>query len=79
MSFKNDTISLSVADEGDGIQAEPPTPDIERIIENNESICGFGLFLIRQLADKVDFTQRPDNGHVIHIALKMKAQADHAE
>jgi len=37
------------------------------------------LFLIRQLADKVDFIQRPDNGHVIHIALKMKAQADHAE
>jgi len=78
MSFKNDTISLSVADEGDGIKAEPPTPDIERIIENNESICGFGLFLIRQLADKVDFTQRPDNGHEIHMTLKMKAQADHA-
>jgi serine/threonine-protein kinase RsbW len=79
MRFKNDTIFLSVADEGIGIQAEPPTPDIERIIENNETVCGFGLFLIRQLADKVDFIQRPDNGHVIHMALKMKAQADHAE
>jgi serine/threonine-protein kinase RsbW len=79
MSYKDDTICLSVADQGNGIEAEPPTPDIEKIIENNESVCGFGLFLIRQLADKVDFARQPDNGHVIHIALKMKAQAAHAE
>ena len=78
MSCKNDTIYVSVADEGTGIEVYPPTPDIERIIENNETVCGFGLFLIRQLADKVDFVQKPDNGHVIHMALNMKAQADHA-
>jgi serine/threonine-protein kinase RsbW len=79
MSFKDDTICVSVADEGPGIGTQPPAPDIERIIENNEAICGFGLFLIKQLADKVDFTKRPENGHVIHMAINMKAQADYAE
>ena len=78
MSCKNDTIYVSVADEGTGIETQPPIPDIERIIENNETVCGFGLFLIKQLADKVAFTQQPGNGHVIHMALNMKAQADHA-
>jgi anti-sigma regulatory factor (Ser/Thr protein kinase) len=78
MSCKNDTICVSVADEGTGIEKQPPAPDIGRIIENNEAICGFGLFLIRQLADKVDFTKISDDGHVIHMALNMKAQADHA-
>lgn len=78
MCFKDDTIYVSVADEGTGIKKHPPTPDIGRIIENNEAICGFGLFLIKQLADKVDFSHRSENGHVIHMALKMKAQADHA-
>ena len=79
MSFKNDTICVSVADEGGGIEKQPPTPDIEKIIDNSESICGFGIFLINQLADKVEFNKRSDNGHVIYMALKMKAQVDHAE
>jgi anti-sigma regulatory factor (Ser/Thr protein kinase) len=78
MSCEDDTIYVSVADEGSGIEKYPPTPDIGRIIENNEAVCGFGLFLIKQLADKVDFTKRSDKGHVVHMALNMKAQADHA-
>lgn len=79
MSCENDTINVSVADEGTGIVTHPPVPDIERIIENEETACGFGLFLINQLADKVDFTTGSDRGHEIHMALNMKAQADHAK
>jgi len=79
MRFENETICVSVADEGTGIHEYPPTPDIERIIENDEAICGFGLFLIKQLADKVDFKKGSNNGHVVHMALNMKAQAEHAK
>jgi anti-sigma regulatory factor (Ser/Thr protein kinase) len=75
-----DTIYVSVMDEGSGLDQLPPDPDIDRIIESGEkTIGGFGLYLIRQLADEVEFIKRADNGHAIQIALNMKAQVDDAE
>lgn len=80
MGCESESIWVSVADEGPGLKKLPPDPNIDQIIENNEKpLGGFGLFLIRQLADEVEFENRLDTGHVIHIALKMKAQTNHAE
>jgi len=73
MFFQDDTIRVRVADEGDGIKERPPIPDIEKIIETNEALSGFGLFLIEQLADQVEFKESADKGHVVEMALKMKA------
>ena len=73
MSYRDDTIRVWVADEGEGIKERPPNPDIEKIIEADEILSGFGLFLIEQLADQVDFKESADKGHVIEMALKMKA------
>jgi len=36
-------------------------------------LSGFGLFLIEQLADQVEFKESADKGHVVEMALKMKA------
>ena len=80
MSCKNETIRVSVTDEGTGFDKQSSRPDIARIIENNEKMVGgLGLFLIKQLADKVEFKKKSDAGHMIHMVLKMKAKADHAE
>ncbi len=80
MSCNNETIQVSVTDEGAGLNKQSPHPDVARIIENNEKMVGgLGLFLIKQLADKVEFKKGSDNSHMIHMALKMKAQAKHAE
>jgi serine/threonine-protein kinase RsbW len=73
MLCQDDTIRVRVADEGDGIKERPPIPDIEKIIEANEILSGFGLFLIEQLADQVEFKESADKGHVVEMALKMKA------
>ena len=73
MSYRDDTIRVWVADEGEGIKERPPNPDIEKIIEADEILSGFGLFLIEQLADQVDFKESADKGHVVEMALKMKA------
>ena len=73
MSHRDDTIRVWVADEGEGIKERPPTPDIEKIIEADEVLSGFGLFLIEQLADQVDYKESADKGHVVEMALKMKA------
>jgi len=73
MIYQNDTIRVWVTDEGDGIKERPPNPDIEKIIEADEVLSGFGLFLIEQLADQVEFKESADKGHVVEMALKMKA------
>jgi serine/threonine-protein kinase RsbW len=73
LSCRNDTIRVWVKDEGSGIKVKPPKPDIDKIIETNERLCGFGLFLIEQLADQVVFKESEDKGYVVEMALKMKA------
>ena len=71
MDCQDDTINVTVMDEGDGIKKFPPKPDIEKIIAELESPVGFGLFLISQLADQVEFNQVTDGGHVVKMAIKM--------
>jgi len=73
MICQDDTIRVWVRDQGDGIKERPPSPDIEKIIEAEEALSGFGLFLIEQLADQVEFKESADKGHVVEMALKMKA------
>ena len=71
MDFKDDTINVAVIDEGNGIREFPPKPDITRIIDNLDPPIGFGLFLIKQLADQVEFNQRTEGGHVVRMAIKI--------
>lgn len=73
MDCQDDTINVTVMDEGDGIKKFPPKPDIEKIIEDLESPIGFGLFLISQLADQVEFNQVTDSGHMVKMAIKMNS------
>jgi serine/threonine-protein kinase RsbW len=72
MNFKDDTINVSVLDAGDGIKDIPPKPDIGRLIENRDTPEGFGLFLINQLADRVEYSEGADGGNVVNIAFRMK-------
>jgi serine/threonine-protein kinase RsbW len=73
MDYQDNTINVTVMDEGDGIKEFPPKPDIEKIIADLESPIGFGLFLISQLADQVEFNQVTGGGHVVKMAIKMNS------
>ena len=73
LNCQDNTINVTVSDEGDGIMNFPPRPDIEKIIEDLESPVGFGLFLIKQLADQVEFNEGSDGGHVVKMAIKMNS------
>ena len=70
MDCRDNIINVTVKDEGDGIKYFPPKPDIEKIIDNLDTSVGFGLFLIKQLADQVEFNAI-DGGHVVKMAIKM--------
>jgi serine/threonine-protein kinase RsbW len=73
MNCQDNLINIAVMDEGDGIKQFPPEPDIEKIIAELESPVGFGLYLINQLADQVEFNQVADGGHVVKMAIKMNS------
>ena len=70
MSFKDDTIHVAVKDEGEGVKEILPDPDIDRIINNLDPPIGFGTFLIRELADQVEFDKTADGASIVKMAIK---------
>ena len=72
MNCREGAINVSVIDEGDGIKEFPPNPNTARIIDNLDPPTGFGVFLINQLADKVEYNQMTDEGHAVRMAINIK-------
>lgn len=70
LDFKDDTIYVTVMDEGEGIQSILPKLDIDRIIDNLDPPVGFGTFLIKELADEVDFSITTNKGKGLRMAIK---------
>ena len=71
MDYKESAITVSVMDEGTGVEKVPAEPDIIKKIEKLETPRGLGIFLIKQLADQVDLNQMTKNGHVIRMVIRM--------
>ena len=69
-----DTIHVAVMDEGEGLQEEIADPDIERVIADNAPAVGFGLFLMRKLADRIEFDQLSEGGHRVRMAVRMQSR-----
>ena len=72
MNFKDEALHITVADNGGGIKDLPPKPDIDRIIEKLDPPTGFGTFLIKQLADEVEFNEMTDGGHMVKMAIRLQ-------
>lgn len=68
-----DAIKVTVRDIGNGFEKVVKDPDIERIINEGEAPIGFGVFLIRNLADHVDFHQMPEGGHCVEMRIAIRA------
>jgi anti-sigma regulatory factor (Ser/Thr protein kinase) len=66
-------IQVTVRDEGAGFDNTFKDPDIERIINELDPPIGFGLFLIRKLADEVAYTLIPDGGHQVEMRIALTA------
>jgi len=71
-----DTIHVTVMDEGEGLQEEIADPDIERVIADNAPAVGFGLFLMRKLADFIEFDRMSEGGHRVRMAVRMQSKAE---
>jgi serine/threonine-protein kinase RsbW len=71
MNFKDNSITVFVKDEGTGVQKFPGDPDIMKKIEKLEAPRGLGIFLIKELADQVEFNQMTRDGHVVRMVIRM--------
>jgi serine/threonine-protein kinase RsbW len=73
MTFNNKTLNVSVKDEGAGMSELPHEPDIEKKVEELEPPGGFGIYLIKQLVDHVEFDKVTNGGHVVRMAMKLRS------
>ena len=70
INFMDDAIQILVMDEGDGIKEILPKPNIDRIINELDPPIGFGVFLIQELADEVQFNIDTNKGHCLRMVVK---------
>ena len=68
--YGDGAIQVLVTDQGTGIKEDLPPPDIERIVREIEPPVGFGVYLIRQLADEVEFNTDVASGHCLRMVIR---------
>ena len=71
MNYEEGVFSVTVVDEGEGLEVLPEDPDIEEKIENLETPRGLGIFLIKNLVDQVEFNKMTNEGHMVRMEIKM--------
>ncbi len=69
-------LSVKITDEGSGPPAfHSETPDIEAKLEGEQSLRGWGLFLIRNLVDDMNVTG-DEHHHTIELIIYLKGDDD---
>ena len=68
--YDDGAIQIMVADQGNGIEEVLPQPDIERIVREIDPPVGFGIYLIRQLVDEVEFNTEVASGHCLKMVIR---------
>lgn len=76
MNFRGDSFIVSVMDQGDGMPEIPEYPGIVRIIEEDASARGLGIFLIQQLMDRVQFNQMTPEGHKVTMEINLNNEIE---
>ena len=71
MNLSPEHFTISVTDEGGGVPDLPKFPGITKIIEENASPRGLGVFMIQHLVDEVRFNQTADGGHKMIMEVRL--------
>lgn len=62
-------LEVNVKDQGRGLTGKVNSPDIERQVSDAAENRGWGIFLIRNLVDEVEFKSVPDGGNVTRMVI----------
>jgi serine/threonine-protein kinase RsbW len=71
LNLSDDRFIISVIDQGSGIPEVPEYPGVVKIIEENASPRGLGVFMIQQLVDEVRFNETADGGHTMIMEMRL--------
>lgn len=75
LSTVDDTLEVKVIDDGKGLKALPPKPDIDRKIHGEEDPRGMGMFLIQALVDEAEWVKGV-NGRSSYVRLVIRLDKD---
>jgi serine/threonine-protein kinase RsbW len=63
-------LQVDVRDQGKGV-GEVAAPDIDEKMEGKEKPRGWGIFLIRNLMDEVQFGSAPEGGNLVRMIIHL--------
>ncbi len=69
-------LEVKVLDDGNGIGAAPPPPDIDRKMSGEEAVRGMGMFLIQALVDEVEWVSRTEGGSYVRLVIRMNEEEE---
>jgi len=71
LSAHDDSLEVTVLDDGGGISKTPPKPDIDRKMHGEEDPRGMGMFLIQSLVDEAEWV-KAGNGKASYVRLVIR-------
>ncbi|MCA9733551.1 ATP-binding protein [candidate division KSB1 bacterium] len=75
MRVQKKVLQFDILDSGKGLASHPVRPDLERKLAGDESLRGWGIFLMEKLVDEVAFIQDANkrNGTQLTLHLPLKS------
>lgn len=69
-------LEVKVMDDGSGMSAPPPHPDIDRKMSGEEKARGMGMFLIQALVDEVEWVPSSQGQSFVRLVIRMDKEAE---
>lgn len=75
MRSSRSILQFDVFDLGKGWQVHPEQPDLKRKLSGDESARGWGLFLIEQLVDEVNYFNNHKKGNMTQLSFYLPGKS----
>ena len=76
LSMQHGELEVKVLDDGNGMSAAPPPPDIDRKMSGEEDARGMGMFLIQALVDEVEWVPKKQGQSFVRLVIRMNKESD---
>ena len=67
-------LEVNVKDRGPGLQEQAKAPRIENQVNGSDDSRGWGMFLIKNLVDEVEFKKIPKGGNVTRMVIRVSPE-----
>ncbi|MCG8607342.1 ATP-binding protein [bacterium] len=72
LKMSEESLEVNVQDKGKGFEKKIQTPDIEHQVTDGSDSRGWGIFLIKNLVDEVEFKKVPKGGNVTRMVIHVQ-------